>query len=135
MARYPLNLPQELKQEAAKIAKDQGVSLNQFILWAVSEKVGTMKGAGTLGDPRFPNIVYRQGASGILAPAVNGGIRVQSIVIMMNDFGMSAEEIAEEYDQPLSHIKEALAYYQAHPYEIERLIDMENQAAAAAGYG
>ena len=38
MARYPLSLPTQLKQEAETLAAQQGVSLNQFILWAVAEK-------------------------------------------------------------------------------------------------
>ncbi len=42
MARYPLNLPAQLKQDAEIWAEKQGVSLNQFILWAVSEKVGSL---------------------------------------------------------------------------------------------
>ncbi len=42
MARYPLNLPQQLKQEAEAWAQRQGVSLNQFILWATAEKVGAL---------------------------------------------------------------------------------------------
>ena len=40
MARYSLNLPADLKSEAEKWAAEQGVSLNQFILWAVAERVG-----------------------------------------------------------------------------------------------
>ena len=43
MSRYALNLPVQLKQEAEQWAVKQGVSLNQFILWAVSEKVGELK--------------------------------------------------------------------------------------------
>ena len=31
MARYPLNLPAQLKTEAEKWAANQGVSLNQFL--------------------------------------------------------------------------------------------------------
>ena len=31
MARYPLNLPPDLKKVAEELAKKQGVSLNQFI--------------------------------------------------------------------------------------------------------
>lgn len=30
--RYPLNLPAELKQAAFQLAKQQGISLNQFFL-------------------------------------------------------------------------------------------------------
>jgi predicted HicB family RNase H-like nuclease len=43
MSRYALNLPVQLKQEAEQWAAKQGVSLNQFILWAVAEKVGALK--------------------------------------------------------------------------------------------
>ncbi len=53
MARYPLNLPATLKEEAEQYAARQGVSLNQFILWAVSEKVGLLK--QELDDPVPPD--------------------------------------------------------------------------------
>jgi hypothetical protein len=43
MARYPLNLPAALKADAERLAKLQGVSLNQFILWALAEKVGELR--------------------------------------------------------------------------------------------
>ena len=49
MARYALNLPNQLKRDAEQLATEQGVSLNQFILWAVSEKVGSLK--QQLDDP------------------------------------------------------------------------------------
>ena len=52
MARYSLNLLIQLKLQAEKWAKVQGVSLNQFILWAVSEKIGNLD--SQLDDPRFP---------------------------------------------------------------------------------
>ena len=42
MTRYALNLPVDLKREAEEIAEKQGVSLNQFIMWSVSEKVAIM---------------------------------------------------------------------------------------------
>jgi predicted HicB family RNase H-like nuclease len=42
MTRYALNLPPALKREAEQIAKQQGISLNQFILWSVAEKVGAL---------------------------------------------------------------------------------------------
>ena len=42
MTRYSLNLPLDLKREAEEVAKKQGISLNQFIMWSVSEKVATM---------------------------------------------------------------------------------------------
>ena len=54
MARYPLNLPQQLKQEAESWAQKQGISLNQFILWATAEKVGALN--QQLDDLQFPQI-------------------------------------------------------------------------------
>ncbi len=59
--RYAVNLPLELKKEAEALAKQQGVSLNQFILWSVAEKVSALK-AG-VDDPNFPGITYRRSAS------------------------------------------------------------------------
>jgi len=45
---YPLKLPVSIKEEAQKLAKADGVSLNQFIAAAVAEKIGTLKTADTL---------------------------------------------------------------------------------------
>ena len=134
MARYALNLPISLKQEAAAMAKQQGISLNQYILWAVSEKTGELR--GSLADPNFPQIIYRRGASGIPTPVLAGtGIRVQTIAVCVHHQQMSPEEVAEEYDRPLTQIKEALAFYEAHQHEIDSQITYERQLAAEAGYG
>jgi len=42
---YPLKMPRSVKTAAARLAKADGVSLNQFIAVAVAEKVGTMETA------------------------------------------------------------------------------------------
>ena len=42
---YPLKLPTSVKTAAARLAKTDGVSLNQFISVAVAEKVGVMETA------------------------------------------------------------------------------------------
>jgi uncharacterized protein HemY len=42
---YPLKLPSSIKNAAAILAKEDGVSLNQFIAAAVAEKVGTIRTA------------------------------------------------------------------------------------------
>jgi len=54
MARYALNLPVALKQEAELVAKQQGVSLNQFIQWAVAEKVGQLLREYQYGEHLVP---------------------------------------------------------------------------------
>jgi hypothetical protein len=44
-ATYPLKLPASVKTAAAKLAKEDGVSLNQWIAAAVAEKVGAVETA------------------------------------------------------------------------------------------
>jgi hypothetical protein len=44
-ATYPLKLPASIKAAAAKLAKEDGVSLNQWIASAVAEKVGAVETA------------------------------------------------------------------------------------------
>ena len=100
--RYTVNLPLELKKEAEALAKQQGVSLNLFILWSVAEKVSALK-AGP-DDPNFPGIAYRRGASGIPVPVLRGtGIRVQTIVISYREWNETPAEIAAQYDLGTFH--------------------------------
>jgi len=123
MTRYALNLPNELKRDAERLAKKQGVSLNQFILWSVAEKVGGLLQA--LEDPDFPNITYRRGASGTLSPVLRGtGIRVQTIAIASQN--NSPAEIAEDYDLPQAQVQEAIGFYEAHRVEIDAHIQAES---------
>jgi hypothetical protein len=44
-ATYPLKLPLSIKKAAQRLAKEDGVSLNQWIAVAVAEKVGVMETA------------------------------------------------------------------------------------------
>ena len=44
-ASYPLKLPQAVKAAAARLAKDDGVSLNQWITVAVAQKIGAVETA------------------------------------------------------------------------------------------
>lgn len=43
--KYPLQLPQSLKETAARLAQEDGVSLNQWIVSAVAQKVGAVQTA------------------------------------------------------------------------------------------
>jgi uncharacterized protein (DUF433 family) len=122
MTRYALNLPEKLKRDAERLAKEQGVSLNQFILWSVAEKVGGLLQG--LDDANFPNITYRRGASGSLAPVLRGtGIRVQTIALASQN--STPKEIAEDYDLPPMQVQEALGFYEAHRAEIDANIQAE----------
>jgi hypothetical protein len=44
-ATYPLKLPVSVKAAAARLAKEDGVSLNQWIASAVAQKVGAVETA------------------------------------------------------------------------------------------
>jgi len=44
-ATYPLKLPLSIKKAAQRLAKEDGVSLNQWIAAAVAEKVGVIETA------------------------------------------------------------------------------------------
>lgn len=130
MARYSLNLPIQLKQEAEKWAANQGVSLNQFILWAVAEKVGVL--SQQLDDPAFPDITYRRGASGQPLPVLRGtGLRVQAVVVAAQQWGLSPNQIAAEYSLTEAQVNNALAFYAAHTPEIDTAIAAEQTLEAA----
>ena len=131
MARYTLNLPVQLKQDAETWAAQQGVSLNQFILWAVAEKVGTL--SHHLDDPAFPHLTYRRGASGQPTAVVRGtGLRVQTLVVAAQTWGFPPAQIAAEYDLPVAQVKEALAFYTAHQGEIDTALAADAAREAAA---
>lgn len=122
MTRYALNLPIALKREAERLAKEHGVSLNQFILWSVAERVGALLQRGD--DSNFPNVTYRHGDSGARSPVLGGtGIRVQTIVIASEN--LSPTEIAEDYDLTIAQVQEALNFYNAHRAEIDAYIQAE----------
>ncbi len=77
-----------------------------------------------LDDPDFPNITYRRGASGILSPVLRGtGIRVQTIILASQN--NTPADIASDYDLPVSHVQEALSFYNAHRAEIDSHIQAE----------
>lgn len=59
---YPLKLPTSVKAAAQRLAKEDGVSLNQWIAVAVAEKVGAVETAAAFlrrraGDARPEDIL------------------------------------------------------------------------------
>lgn len=68
---YLLKLPTSVKTAAARLAKAEGVSLNQFIAAAVAEKIGVMETAREfLGAAR-----RRREAKGLAQVLAQGGTR------------------------------------------------------------
>lgn len=132
MADSTLNLPALLQEEARELARRQGVSLDQFIVWAVAEKVGELR--QRLDDPRFPHVTYRRGASGWPTAVLRGtGIRVETIVGAARSWKMSVPEIAEDYELVPEQVEDALAFYEAHRGEIEASMAEERQIEQAHG--
>ncbi len=130
MVSYSVNLPLQLQQEAEQWAASQGVPLDQFILWAVAEKVASLR--YQLNDPTFPKITYRQGASGQTVAVINGtGIRVQTIAIAAHQWGLSPKQLAQEYGLTETQISDALDFYAMHQTEIDRAIATEQAIEAA----
>lgn len=52
---YPLKLPTSVKNAAQRLAKEDGVSLNQWIASAVAEKVGAVETAADFFKARAGN--------------------------------------------------------------------------------
>ena len=125
MSRYALNLPIDLKHEAELLAKHQGVSLNQFIMWAVSEKVASLR--NELDDPNFPLITYRKGGSGDYSPVIRGtAIHVKTLILWIR-FGEKPQKVADNYDLDIKQVQEAQAFYKVHKAEIDKNIKEENE--------
>jgi uncharacterized protein (DUF433 family) len=133
MAPTALNLPTRLKQEAEEWANRQGISLDQFIVWAVAEKVGGLKHA--IDDPRFSHVTYRRGAAGWPEPVLRGtGIRVQTIVVAHQIWSMDPAEIVADYDLTTEQVADALGFYEAHRGEIEASL-ADERARECLGFG
>ncbi len=49
---YPLRLPRSLKAEVERLAKKDGISVNQFITTAVAEKLAAMRTAEFFAERR-----------------------------------------------------------------------------------
>ncbi|OJT99047.1 MAG: pilus assembly protein HicB [Rhizobium sp. 63-7] len=53
---YPLKLPASIKAAAARLAKEDGVSLNQWIASAVAQKVGAIETAAEFRKRRVGDV-------------------------------------------------------------------------------
>ncbi|HEU0156938.1 MAG TPA: YlcI/YnfO family protein [Stellaceae bacterium] len=65
---YPLRLPHSIKAAVERLAKEDGISINQFIATAVAEKLSAMRTAEFLAERRaradfaaFDRLMRRQG--------------------------------------------------------------------------
>ena len=66
-ATYPLKLPNSVKKAAQRLAKEDGVSLNQWICSAVAQKVGSVQTAAEFFKAR----ATRAKGTGLMSFLVN----------------------------------------------------------------
>jgi hypothetical protein len=52
ISTFPLRLPKSLKAVAEQLAKEDGISLNQFIAITLAEKVGALRSEQILAERR-----------------------------------------------------------------------------------
>jgi uncharacterized protein (DUF433 family) len=87
-----------------------------------------------LDDPDFPAITYKLDTENQPVPIIRSrGIRVQTIVIAVDHWKESEEEVARQYDLPVMVVKEARSFYQAHKATIDALINENNAVEGAHG--
>ena len=124
MSAYSLNLPSQLHEAATKRASTQGISLEQFIISAISDRLAAEE--ESFNQPNFPEITYVRGTSGFMVPVLKGTrIRIKTLVIAKNPWNLSDEQIADEYDLSLEQVRQALLFYSEFREEIERAIATE----------
>ena len=84
-----------------------------------------------LDDPRFPLVTYRLGASAVPTPVLRGtGIRVQTVFIAAQQWGMTPAEIADDDGVPVKQVEEALAFATKHHQEISASLYAEQKACS-----
>jgi len=67
---YPLRLPVSLKAAASRLSKQEGTSINQFVVMAVAEKISALSTAeffeqhrAKVNRPAFLRILNRKGGA------------------------------------------------------------------------
>ncbi len=67
-ATYPLRLPRSIKAAVEKMARDEGISVNQFVATAVAEKLAVLNSAGYFSERKgradlaaFKRVLTRKG--------------------------------------------------------------------------
>ena len=82
--KYPLQLPQSLKETAARLAMEDGVSLNQWIVSAVAQKIGAVETASDFlkaraGKAKRGDLEGRSGSGRILEKQIDQGLAGQRV--------------------------------------------------------
>ncbi len=129
MTQYSLKLPPKLQQEAEKYATDQGITLDNLIIWVISkrspsrcaEKIGSLK--QSLDDNNFPDIVYSRNQEGEMIPKLRGtNIQVKTLVVAVKNWQLTRQQVADEYGISEEQVNNVMAFYEQHYQEIDTAI-------------
>jgi len=101
--KYPLRLPKSLHRQLALIAEREGVSLNQFIVSALSEKVGAFSLYDKL-TKKLDQKIVQVAVNAVVNTFIANYITEATSVVRLN--------------QPLNLIKEAKSYAGDEKYNI-----------------
>ena len=121
MKQYSFNLPLKLQQEAEKYATDQGITLDHLIIWAIAEKIGSLK--QNLDDRNFPDIVYSRNQGGQIIPKLRGtNIQVKTLVIAVKNWELTPQQVADEYGISEEQVNNVMKFYEQYYQEIDTSI-------------
>lgn len=65
MSQYALRLPEELHSDIKRLAEEQGVSMNHFLVYAITAKVSEMKTSQEYFRKRIGDITKEQAIQGL----------------------------------------------------------------------
>lgn len=121
MTQYSLNLPPKLQEEAEKYATDLGITLDNLIIWAITEKIGSLK--QNLEDNNFPDIIYSRNQEGKIIPRLRGtNIQVKTLVVAVKNWQLTPQKVADEYGISEEQVNNIMAFYEQHRQEIDTAI-------------
>ena len=138
MSTHPvtLTLPESLMRRAQHTAQTLGWPLEEVLIDVLSATLPDLKDAPAErhAELNFPQITYRQGASGRPQPVLlSSGIRVQTVAVASLAWGWSTEQIADEYGLSPEQVREALDFYVVHRQEMD--MDIEDESALGGAVG
>ncbi len=111
-----------VKDRTAKRRPDEVVEVVRYVVRGWKEAATGREAAGpeVEVDTASGHIEIRPGVAGGKPRITGHQITVQDVVVWHERLGLSADEIATEYDLLLADVYAALAYYSDHREEIDR---------------
>lgn len=117
-----IQIPPQLEEAVLQCANQQGISVDELIILAVTEKINYL----AQDENSFPEIIEKINTDGDKVPVIKGtNIRVQTLVIAFHNWQLSVTDIAEQFNLTPEQVAQALNFYQIHQQSIDRAIATE----------